>query len=198
MIIKTVDLITIQNIAKSFKQKDFVLLNNKLYSTNINYYLVTSGFPVDIIEPIILNYKELSDFIKNITIETEFEVSNNTIINNAGVILPIRFPTKYQLDELISKIDYINRISANNKVIKYGDVTSELEKVFSMKIADGSYYYNKDNIYFMTLFSGLFPLNKADKIELDIMDLGNTFISKFDIIKKKNIKISIYVHYLKV
>lgn len=198
MIIKTVDLITIQNIAKSFKQKDFVLLNNKLYSTNINYYLVTSAFPVDIMEPIILNYKELSDFIKNITIETEFKVSNNMIINNAGDMLPIRFPTKYQLGELTSRIDYVNRISVNNRVINYGDVTSELEKVFSMKIADGSYYYNKDNIYFMTLFSGLFPLNKADKIELDIMDLGNTFISKFDIIKKKNIKISIYVHYLKV
>lgn len=198
MIIKTVDLITIQNIAKSFKQKDFVLLNNKLYSTNMNYYLVTSAFPTDIMTPIIFNYKELSDFIKSLTVETEFEVTNNSIMNNSGIILPIRFPTKYQLDELTNRIDYINRISVNNKVILYGDVTDELQQVFSMKVADGSYYYNKDNIYFMTLFSGLFPLNKSDRIELNVIDLVNTFIAKFDIIKKKDTRISIYVHYLKV
>lgn len=198
MEIKTVDLITIQNIAKSFKQKDFVVFNHKLYSVNNNYYSVTDGFMTDLMDPIILNYKELSDFIKTLTIETVFTVSNGTIINNSGTILPINIPTSYQLEEFYNRVDYINKISMCNKVIKYGDVTEELEQLFSMKVADGSYYYNKDNIYFMTLFSGMLPINKADKIELNIMDLGNTFVAKFDIIKKKNINIHVYIHYLKV
>ena len=71
MIIKTVDLITIQNVAKSFKQKDFVLLNNKLYSSNMNYYLVTSGFPTDIMTPILFKGANIA-LLAPITMLTSF------------------------------------------------------------------------------------------------------------------------------
>ena len=70
-----------------------------------------------------------------------------------------------------------------------------------MKKADGTYYYIptvNDTKYFITLFSGLLPLNKSDKVNLQICDLhDNKFIAKFTVMKKK-IDIYIYLAYLKV
>ena len=89
----------------------------------------------------------------------------------------------------------------NTGFYKCGDVTEELENAFTYRKTDGTYPYIKNingNNFYMTLFSSIFPLNKTDKIDLEILDLPetNTFVSKFGIIKKKsNITIYIYIHF---
>lgn len=206
MTIKTVDLIEISNAAKALKQKEFLLKDCILYGVdNIQNYLIHTNNLFDKlnteINNVIINTRELSAFIKAITTEEQFELIND--INGYFI------KTDYGdcILRFIVNINYNNMIA--NKIIKMsminfndiGDVTNDLGRVFEMKKADGVYYYNKiiNNIsYFMTLFSGLLPLNKADKISLSIADSDlSTFISKFTVLKKKY-SIVIYLAYLRV
>ena len=209
MEIKTSDLITLQNHARAFKQNDFIFYNHKLYNTlDSNIFAVTTFVPIEFSEPMIINYRQLNAFMKTITIETkfEFQYSKNSryIINTSGDILNIEEPSQYTMSLLYNRVDYINKLSMNTSFYKCGDVTEELENAFTYKKADGTYPYIKNingNNFYMTLFSSIFPLNKTDKIDLEILDLPetNTFVSKFGIIKKKsNITIYIYIHFIKV
>ena len=80
------------------------------------------------------------------------------------------------------------------------DITNDLLDLFSMKKTDGCFFYKpiiNNKQYFMTLFPGLLPLNKADKVFLSIKDFGNHFISFFTVEKKKY-KVQVIVCYLKV
>jgi hypothetical protein len=195
MVIKTADLINIQNIAKSFKQKDFVIYNGSLYSVTNLGYLARVSIPYIGLEynNLVFNYKELSDFVKTIVIESEFEYNGGThIINDSGTILPIRILTQLQYDALIAPMDQFV------STVQYGDITDEIEVLKTMKTADGTYFYNKDNKYYMTLFPGMLPTNKSDKIHLVIADYGNTFVAVFSVVKKKEMTINIMVKYLKV
>lgn len=63
---------------------------------------------------------------------------------------------------------------------------------------DGTTMYNINEIYRICMFKGLLPLNKADKVALEIYDLGESFIAKFIIRKPKNILIEEYLHCLKI
>jgi hypothetical protein len=79
------------------------------------------------------------------------------------------------------------------------EVTSDLLQLYSMRKTDGTIHYRFKNRYYMTLFSGLLPLNKNDKIYLRVCDgqMPHTFIANFKV-KKPKFLVSIYIPYLNV
>lgn len=201
-VIQTVDLITLSNISKSLKQKDFIVFNNKIYGIDsTQYHIYTSIIQLNgINEPIQLNYKELSEFVKSITTEMEFNIENYgsyyNITNNLGGTLKILKPNILLMQFVNNTNNYINNFSRR---VDYGIINNDLEQLLSMKKSDGTFYYKKDNKYFMTLYPGLLPVNKGDKINLSILDneQDNLFVGHFEI-NKKNIVVNINILYLKL
>lgn len=204
MQIQTVDLVVINEAAKALKQKQFMFYNNCLFGLdNPGYFSY-----VDISQNlqnmyynnygIIITAKELSTFVKSISTELCFDLSRgvvNTIVKDE--------PLHIHYDPIVQN-DIINKL--NNLKTQYNyteaiDITKELEPVFSLKKNDGTHYFIpviNNNKYFITLFYGLLPLNKNDKIHLQISDTGtNNFISKFTVLKKK-FKVNVFIRYLKV
>ena len=208
MNITVVDLVTINNVAKAMKQKTVIIYNNCLYGLdNIDGYLIYSNMndmlhdKYNNFNGIVIDTKELSAFIKSIGSETEFELNFvNNICRLVTLFDGLLVLTK-QLYLLPMINEKINRVVSNN-IVTPKDITNEISDLFSMKKADGAYYYRPvvNNIkYFITLFSGLLPLNKSDKVFMSIDDniYNNFFITHF-IIKKKKIEVNIYLCYLRI
>lgn len=208
MNITVVDLVTINNVAKAMKQKTVIIYNNCLYGLdNIDGCLIYSNMndmlhdKYNNFNGIVIDTKELSAFIKSIGSETEFELNFvNNICRLVTLFDGLLVLTK-QLYLLPMINEKINRVVSNN-IVTPKDITNEISDLFSMKKADGVYYYRPvvNNIkYFITLFSGLLPLNKSDKVFMSIDDniYNNFFITHF-IIKKKKIEVNIYLCYLRI
>ena len=205
MQLKTIDLVAISEAAKALKQKDFIYYNGNLYGLdNIEGYLIYMDIS-NYISPeffnlngIAFNARELSAFMKTILSEEEFDI---TFINGVCVI-------NTMMDGILT-IKYlprfINTINNKIKVLSYQstipmDVTDNLLPLFSMKKTDGCFYYKpliNNQKLFITLFPGLLPLNKSDKILLSVALFDISFIAYFTVIKKK-FKVNIVVYYLKV
>lgn len=206
MVLTSTDLITISNYAKYIKHKEFLVFNGKLYGIDyINYYYIYTNDLSDYLNPEIMSEalifatRELASFIKTITTETEFtlhQCDNSTyfIINDMGDKLYIK-------SNKFMAIDLSNRI---NNTIQYNftdevDISDDMVQLINMKKDDGVYNYRYNDIYYMTLFKGIFPLNKSDKILLSIYDNnGPTYMAKFTIYKKKNSKVNVIMSFLKV
>lgn len=203
MKILTIDLVALSDAAKALKQKNFIVYKGYLFGTdNAGYITCCNKSDNSLLfnyDGLIFNTRDLSAFIKTIATETEFDIDFD--YNNECIL-------KSFMDGIMT-IKYDNRllnmiINKYNSLINYKDneldITVDLIGLFDMKKTDGCFYY-KPNInnkqYFMTLFPGLLPLNKADKVFLSIKDFGSHFISFFTVEKKKY-KVQVIVCYLKV
>ena len=90
---------------------------------------------------------------------------------------------------IINNCEYISQHTPDKS---YEDITDDPAVIMmnTMLTADGNSIFRKDG-YFMTLFKGLLPCTKTDKIGLDIFneydekDKLTFFVSKFRITKKK-------------
>ena len=113
----------------------------------------------------------------------------------------------YLVSTIKTKINKINKFinSCNNidSTVYIKEITNEIQELYSLRKTDGCFYYNtsvNNNKYFMTLFYGLLPLNKADKVSLTIYDTGwiyNDFVTHF-VVDKKKFKVNVILCYLKV
>lgn len=198
--IKTVDLINICNAAKSFKEKIFLFYCGKIYSVSDNYIKYTSHVNTEFDIPCMFAYRELSAFIKTITIETELQgVGDGELYiftANTGIEMKVRVPNKHFMDKFNYRINNFFNLISHYNVNEYGDITEELQELFNMKKVDGSMLYNKDG-YIMTLIYGSLPLNKSDKVSLAICNMGNTFVARFNVIKK-NTTITTFIRYIRI
>lgn len=211
--IKSIDLIEIANAAKAFKQRDVVLYRNHLYGLdNISTYIIhTSQLNLSCLYPTMLfNYRTLSSFLKNITTEEFFLVDEEYKIHTEFKAVDEKMTDTmcvYCNHDAIKAVQYQEETAAkfvSNYPCLYEeplDVTKELDNLFALRKTDGTIYYTHEcqgQKYFITLFSGLVPLNKADKLYLNIIDNGTNFFIVNLRVDKKNIKIISYIAYLKV
>lgn len=213
MILKTVDLITIGEASKALKQKNFIYYNGYLYGLdNIDGYLVYVWILDDLHDKcnefngMIFNAREISAFIKAITTETEFNIVydingkcilSSNITDKDGNIINMTIANGCSFIQMINtKISQLSPYIKSDNI----DITADLQQLFSMKKTEGCFYY-KPNIFgenlFITLFPGLLPLNKSDKVLLSLINFTNKFISFFTVVKKK-FKVTVVVCYLKV
>ena len=103
---------------------------------------------------------------------------------------------KYLIQDIILKVEYM---SSNGRIVHSSNLKNNenFNKIMEMKTGDGSAVLVIDNIYPITLYNNLLPVNKSDKVELDILQLDETsFLARFIITKKKNISIVVYIRYL--
>lgn len=167
----------------------------------------------------IFSARELSAFLKTVTTENEFEIiqavlSNTIVISNTMAFVNFIKDKKY-IYIADKKCEYITDLSpmksslipstaiinGNIRQMNYlcepeeTEITYDLAKLFSIRKQDGCIYYRHKNKYFITLFSGILPLNKGDRIYLTIYDHCTTFVAKFRIVKKRFI-VNIYLRYL--
>lgn len=198
------DIITINEAAKALKQRTFIMIGNCLYGLDfINTYIIKAEINPDRLSPecitnigLQFNQRELSNFVKVLSIESDFEVDINLREN--------KFYTKNGKNELniiidknitnfvLDRIKYINNIDFQCKTEE--DITNQIQDLYLLKKDDGGYYFIYKDKYYITLFYGLLPLNKNNKINLSIVDQGNIFISRFRINKKY--PITVYIQYL--
>jgi hypothetical protein len=200
------DLVYINDAAKSLKYSDFVFINNLLVGIdNINTYTSKVILDVNKLSNVSLiglsfNQRELSKFVKSLSVESSFYIDENQPINKiyssvGAVELNIHIDSA--MNNLVAaKIN--QSLDIDNLMINSEDVTADMEKLFSMRKGDGAFYYVSHDNHYMTLFNGLLPLNKSDKIFLSIYDAGyGTFTTRF-IVKKSKFTIMVYVSYLSI
>ena len=208
--ITTTELIYLNEAAKALKQKSFQIYNNYIVGLdNIDSYIIYTTLDCNMfykpsLSGAIINAKELSAFVKSITTESEFSLEDS---NKDGIITLSTINDALIIDNRINMrfgksvpnvIDTVSRIRMQDVLSPYRCVNAELEKIFACHKQDGCIYYIHDNKFFITLFAGLLPLNKADSIYLTIYeDTDNSFIAEFKISKKK-FAVYVYIAYLNV
>ena len=207
MNLTTSELVYINEAAKALKQKEFILIDNAMIGIDniqnvVTYIMLDNNFFVNHLNGVIINQRELSAFIKTISVESDFKfdfMDNIAKINTiSGGELSIVF-NRYIAELACSKFKYAISLENNLPVIinttEVPDISSKLQ---SMSKADGGIVINY-NGYCMTLFSSLFPITKTDKLYIEILQpiLYHTFIAKF-ILKKKKFDITTYINYIKV
>lgn len=195
------DLFYINDAAKALKQKNFMYKNNLLIGLdNINDILIYTKIPDTPINysdiSIIFNTRALSAFIKTLSVETEFNININDIevVGHNGS-MPISFD-KQLIYMATNKYIYGSKIEeCNNFLYSENCINDNIQNLFTMHKSDGAMYLNYNNLL-LTIFPGMIPLNKSDKVFVTIFGKNNTsFIAKFRV-KKKKFEIITYVSYL--
>lgn len=191
----------LQVLIKAIKhnKSDFIVMNNnniKFMSMRNNYILMS----------IILNFDtniyglyEYNDFITYMSCEYTLDEYNNILCikyseDNKQQNIIYNISNKYII-ETPSYLLYNSILPFN--ILLYSDMNLRsnvlFEKYISSKVNNILYI---DNKYPISLFKGLLPVNKSDKIKLNIFsDTQETFIANF-IIEKKDYIIDMYIKYL--
>lgn len=161
------------------------------------------------IEPFTIITKTLSsEFYSNIT-DTEIVIDTD----NCNIYCPnnVSYAENKIMINLFVTNNIINRYlsisgsivySFSNNLIEFGDITNDLnfDIIRNLKAADGARLYcpNGNKEYGMYLYNGALPINKSDKIYLNIYDQGTIFISVFIIDKKKVGKVTVIFKFIKL
>lgn len=207
MKLTTSELVYINEAAKALKQKNFILIDNAMIgldniSNIVTYILLDTNFITNYHTGIIINQRELSAFIKTLSVESDFEFDS---ISGLGVIKTINGGelnigyNEYMAELACDKFKYATFLDNSiQTVINETEIPDIMSQIQSMKSADGYIGINYKG-YYMTLFPSILPLNKTDKMYITIFQPVelNTFISKFHI-KKKKFDIITYINYIKV
>ena len=197
----------INEAAKALKCRNFMWKQNKIISMDSMDYILYNELNTDKLltyptKGIVMNQRELSKIMKSITTESYFDISdellsNTTIVNTINDSMAFKIDSSidasvdknlnisHQMDELIG----INNI----------DITDRLGALFKLNRASGSINFQYDNEHMLTLFVGILPLAKSDKILINLHDYpnGNIFCVRFTV-SKKLFKEYAYLKYIKV
>ena len=205
--IRTTDLIYLNEAAKALKQKNVMWISNQLIGIDNFNYIIT--LPLDINKlsfipdrGLCFNQKELSAFVKSITTEEAFYV-DDTYVNATSEISTITNGMSIHLDRALD-IQVSHQFMCKDNIdkrmigIPEEDMTLRLNNFYGMSKSSGIMLFQYDATHIMTLFAGIFPLLKSDKLNMILMDDSDcTFIVRFHI-KKKAFDIYAYLMYLKI
>ena len=203
MNISTSDLIYLNDAAKALKQSALIYNDYKLIGMDmIEQYLCyttldSSLIHTDSLKGYIFYAKDLSAFIKAITVETEFEIdSNNDIVTKTGAFMHFTL-SEYNFNKAWSHFcnifNYL-RLSIPSIRVSIDDIADKLK---SMHKADGVIHEIVYG-YYITLFSGMLPLTKADKVAATFYDVDPHVFDVEYIIRKKKFEVYVILAYLKI
>lgn len=198
MRISSADLINIRNMTKAFKTMNVILYNSVLYTLPSEPYISYTA-PIHLEDPMLcMKYeaRELSKFVDDIGIVTEFDNPNNIFVNEKCNILKLYPLSMMECNGITNKLNTIQQY--NIVTVPRHDVTEELREYFSMRKGDGCMYFKKDG-YFISLPPTLLKVNKPDSVEMEILEKNdNTFLVRYITNKPKGIYINTYINYIKV
>lgn len=196
---------------KAMKADLVYVKGNTLYGTDNNFtllktYILNTVIPVS---PFTIITKTLSSEFFNSIIDVYIKI--DTDINkiycsaNRGAVedYPEMISTKYndRIESIIANLSRdINPPFA--RPIYFGEITNDenFQRFKTIKSGEGADLYIPcgNSEYGLYLYSGAIPMVKADRIYLHIFDLGNTFIANFQIVKKKDSSVNLYIKYVKL
>lgn len=183
-----------------------MLIGTDNSTTILKTYQMNTTIPCN---PFTIYSKELSaEFFANITdtnIIIDFNKCKIYCPNNTTFIDSKPNPmieNGYITNSIFSRYKNLQTEKIKYNIYQYGEITNEenFQKYKLLKTADGTYLYIPDNnlIHGMYLYNGAIPVNKMDKVELEVYDNSNIFISKFTVYKKKLNPIDVYFKFLKL
>ena len=204
----TSELVYLSEAAKAMKQNTVLYVENYLIGLDypdfyccyihLNDHILSSYRT----EGLIFNTKELSEFIKTISTEFDFKLDNNihTILktkSNGTLVIDKDFNNRYKTITM-NKIYQNTNILNNCILVPERDVTVELSDLYSLHAADGCITIKYRDKFLMTLFSGIVPLLKSDRLYVTIKDdinRKNVFYANFKV-KKKKFDVEVLIAYL--
>lgn len=201
------DLMQINEAAKALKCRNFMWKQNKIISIDSMDYILYSELNTDKLltyptKGIVMNQRELSKIMKSITTESYFDISdellsNTTIVNtiNDSMAFKIDSSIDASVDRNLNISHEMDELIGNNNI----DITDRLGALFKLNRASGSINFQYDNEHILTLFVGILPLAKSDKILINLRDYPNSniFCVRFTVIKKL-FKVYAYLKYIKI
>ena len=205
MTITISDIIYLNDAIKSLKQKNVMWIHDKIFGIDNFSYIIYTKLNLEKISKLpttgfIFNQRELSKFVKSLTTESTFELDENsdsTILITISETLVVK--TSRQIESTVIGMSK-NAISIDCRMLNIteDDCSKDLEKLYTLNKTSGSFLYKYDNNHLLTLFSGIVPLAKADKLYIKVMDNSdNTFLARFRS-HKKHFDVFIYLLYLKI
>lgn len=205
MKITITDIMYINDAARVLKQRNIMWIQDKIFGIdNFNYIIYmpldASKLSVFPSRGLIINQRDLSKFVKSISMESEFEFDENATSSSIVTISEVlMIQTSLQTESIILKnIKSINDINASICNIPEDDISSKLEQLYGMSKTSGAIQYKYDDSHIMTLFSGVIPLTKSDKLFIKLWDNSETtFLACFRV-QKKQINVFVYLLYLKI
>lgn len=201
------DLMQINEAAKALKCRNFMWKQNKIISMDSMDYILYSELNTDKLltyptKGIVMNQRELSKIMKSITTESYFDISdellsNTTIVNtiNDSMAFKIDSSIDASVDRNLNISHEMDELIGNNNI----DITDRLGALFKLNRASGSINFQYDDEHILTLFVGILPLAKSDKILINLRDYPNSniFCVRFTVIKKI-FKVYAYLKYIKI
>lgn len=201
------DLTYINEAAKALKCRNFMWKQNKIISMDSMDYILYSELNTDKLltyptKGIVMNQRELSKIMKSITTESYFDISdellsNITTINtiNDSMMVKIDSSIDTSVDRNLNISHQMDELIGNNNI----DITDRLGALFKLNKASGSINFQYDNEHILTLFVGILPLAKSDKILINLHDYPNSniFCVRFTVVKKL-FKVYAYLKYIKI
>ena len=201
------DLMQINEAAKALKCRNFMWKQNKIISMDNMDYILYSELNTDKLltyptKGIVMNQRELSKIMKSITTESYFDISdellsNTTIVNtiNDSMAFKIDSSIDASVDRNLNISHEMDELIGSNDI----DITDRLGVLFKLNRASGSINFQYDNEHILTLFVGILPLAKSDKILINLHDYPNSniFCVRFTVVKKL-FKVYAYLKYIKI
>lgn len=205
---KASELIYLNEAAKALKQKNFIIKNNTIVGADNTAFLIYTAldpsyfYPQEFIYNTQINSRELSAFVKDIQLMQDFKFHSN--MNGLGIYNGskiLNFVNKQQTFDNIAidrNIKFVKTIQNNSNmcVEPEENVTDEFNFLFTLKKDSGCSNYVYKNKYYMTLFSGILPLNKSDKIYLSIYGNNSVSFNALFRVEKKKFNVIICIAYL--
>lgn len=184
--------------AKSLKADIIYIKGNTIYGVDDNFtYLKQMTFDNILGLEICYNQKLMNDFMKVCT--NDIVIQDNSILSN---IETLYINNQNYIKNILTLNNKINNILLSNINIMNIDTVrgnEQFESAISLKTSQGIGLYKVNEQYIMSIFKGLLPINKPDKVSLSIYDVDNTrFLTRFVISKPKNKAIIVNVMYLKI
>lgn len=208
MILTVNDLVYINEAAKCLKHRFVAVRRHEIIGVdNIKDYISFTPINVSMLSnkgdwpEFILDTRELSAFIKTITVESEFEVieASPRYISTTAAKLFLNTDARMLIMVNIQYSNVVQLRTCGNRTIRKRNIDTDLEQVKAMRKTDGEIHMYFDK-YFVTLFSGLLPMAKADHVFLTIYDnfpKDTTFVVEFEV-RKKKFSTFVFIAYLKV
>lgn len=190
------DFISTYTLGKSLKQQYYLMNDKAIMGTDKLYGMLSVIYldkPCSIDSNISFKKNSLVDFIKhneNYTFnENEYSLCCN---DNVFYLVNDISNNILQLYSRVCEVENINNLLYTRNNLRDDD---NFNNIISYKKNDGMSVYNIENRFIMTLFSGIFPINKSDTVDLNIYHVDSiSYLSKF-IIHKKKYDILLYIRF---
>ena len=199
-----IDCVRLYDMMKATKADRFHIYKNMIIATEYSSTSLSQiicdtkieGYSTDD-DRVIDSYEIDKDVMKLIADKSQLNINNDKFEPEAYIA---KYAIRgYKLTELEELCNHISVDLGDKFVPSYrvDDLKSneEFMSIMAMKSWDGQSLFRLNRKYILTIFTGLIPLNKSDKISLDIYDIDNySYIAKF-IINKGKFVINKYVRY---